>query len=532
MGVSMKVGAQTLTQLALLLAACLAPSLNAQTPTSGGITGVVSDTSDAVIPGAIVEAQDDSKGSTQKTVANAEGLYLFPFMAPGSYTLTFTHPGFEAVTRKLEVPLGPPATLNVRLKIATARTMVQVTEEAPLIKAESGDVSTTLSRRQISQVPNPGNDRTYIVQTAPGMIMDTDNGNGNFSNLGMPGTSNLFTLNGMNDNDFGNNTNINGALNLSLGANEIEEVTVVSNGYSSQYGGAAGANVNYITKSGGNEYHGNATYFWNGGVLNANDWINNATGVPRAPDNANQWAASLGGPIRKDKLFFFFNTEGVRVHLPIPSQVVLPSPQFEKATISNIDALFGTASASDAFYKKIFSLYNAAPGAARALPGNFSDPLGCGSFVGPAGLGTNVPCAVHFATTEGRPSDQSLISGRIDWNLRNNDRAFLLLQYDHGHQATYTDPISPLFNVDSNQPAWQGQLIETHAFGSSAANQLLVAGWWQGKKFQPANLSQTLTAFPPTSTGLPPALSPAWAGWTSFFPRAETLLASRLQMIL
>jgi Carboxypeptidase regulatory-like domain len=495
----MKFGFQSLTLLSFLLVV-LATSLNAQTPTSGGIIGVVTDTSDAVVPGAIVKVQDNSKGSVQTTTTNAEGLYLFSFLMPGAYILTCTHPGFEEASRNVGIPLGPPVTLNIPLKIAGAKTTIEVTEQAPLFKAENGDVSATLTRQQISQVPNPGNDRTYIVQTAPGMIMDTDGGSGNFSNLGMPGTSNLFTLNGMNDDDLGANTNVNGALNLSLGANEIEEATVVSNGYSSQFGGAAGANVNYITKSGSNEFHGNAIYFWNGRVFNANDWINKANGVERPPDNANQWAASFGGPIRRDHLFFFLNTEGVRALLPIPAQVVIPSPQFADATIANIDALFGPSSASDAFYKNIFNLYSGAPGSNRAINGNFSDPLGCGpSFTGPNGLGTTVPCAVHFSTTEGRPSSQSLISGRVDWNIRDSDRAFLRLQYDNGHQATYTDPINPLFNIDSNQPAWQGQFVETHAFGPSAANQFLFAGWWQGKIFKPADLPQTLAAFP---TGL------------------------------
>ena len=517
MNVSVKLSVQTLAFLAPLLGVCFPPSLRAQSTTSGGITGVVTDPSDAVVSHVIVQAQDNTRGATQETTTTAEGSYQFSFLLPGSYTLTFTCPGFDTVARKLDVPLGPPVTLNVRLRIAAKQTTVQVTEDAPLIKAENGDVSATLIRPQISQVPNPGNDRTYIVQTAPGMIMDTDGGNGNFSNLGMPGTSNLFTVNGMIDNDFGGNVNVAGALGLSLGSNEVEEVTVVSNAYSSEFGGAAGANVNYITKSGSNEFHGNAIYYWNGRILNSNNWFNNTSGVERPPDNANQWAASLGGPIKRDKLFFFFNTEGAGVLLPIPAQVVLPSQQFEAAAITNIDSRFGSNSASDAFYKKIFALYNGAPNAARALPGNFSDPLGCGLFVGPNGLGTNVPCAVHFSTTLGRPSDQSLYSGRVDWNFRKSDRAFLLIRYDHGYQASYTDPISPLFNAGTDVPSWQGQLVETHAFGPLAANQFLVSAWWQGLIVEQANRAQSLSAFP-TAIDWPTGIFTNLGGIDNFTP--------------
>lgn len=147
----MKLRSQTLPFLALLLAVSPRNSLNAQTPASGGITGVVTDPNDAVVPHAIVELQNNAKATTQKTITNADGLYLFSFLLPDSYRLTFTHQDFEVASRKVDVPLGPPVTLNVRLKIAVARTTIEVAVEAPLVKAENGDVSATLTRQQISQ---------------------------------------------------------------------------------------------------------------------------------------------------------------------------------------------------------------------------------------------------------------------------------------------------------------------------------------------------------------------------------------------
>jgi hypothetical protein len=495
--------------------------LSAQSTTSGGLTGVVTDPEDAVIPHADVELEDNAKGTTLRANTNAEGVYQFSFLLPSSYTLTVAHPGFQTTKHILDVSLGTPATLNIRLAIASARTTVNVTEEGPLIQAENGDASTTINRLQVSQVPNPGNDLTYIAQTSPGAIMNTDGGLGNFSILGMPGRSNLFTLNGMSDTDNVSNVNYSGALNLLLGQNQIQEATVVSNGYSGQFGGAAGSNINYITKSGGNEFHGNAVYFWNGRVFNANDWINNANGVPRPFDIANQWAGSLGGPIKKDKLFFFVDTEGLRVLLPSAFQVVLPSAQFEAATIANIDTRFGSTSASDAFYKQIFNLYNATSGASAATSGiSVADPIGCQGFVGPNGLGTSVPCSIHFRKTIGRPTGESLVSGRMDWNIRTTDRAFFLLQYDHGDQASYTDPISPLFNFDSQQPWWQSQLNETHSFGPSAVNQLLVAGTWFGPIFKLRNPLQSLSAFPTVLTL--PVFTPL-GGEDSFLPAGENI---------
>ena len=188
--------------------------------------------------------------------------------------------------------------------------------------------------------------------------------------LGYAGDLNLFTVNGMNDNL--GHLSFTSASGMLLGQNQIQEATVVSDGYSGHFGDAPGSFVNYVTKSGGNDFHGNAEYFWNGSVLNATDWITKAFGNPRPFDIANQWAGSVGGPIHKNRLFFFFDAEGLRVLLPSPVQVILPSPQFEAATIANIDSRLGSTSPSDAFYRQIFNLYNATPGAASAAPGGFN----------------------------------------------------------------------------------------------------------------------------------------------------------------
>ncbi len=504
----------------LLFLVSISNRLHAQTATSGGLAGVVTDPSDAVIPNAQVEIRDIAKGLTQTTHTDDDGGYQFSFLAPSSYTLVVTHAGFKTENRAVDVLLGPPGTMNVRLKIARTNTTVTVTEEAPLVQAENGDVSTTMNQRQISEVPNPGGDLTYIAQTAPGAVMNTEIGSdGSFSILGMPATSNLFTLNGMNINNMAYGTNVSGALNMLLGQNQVQEATVVSNGYSGQFGSVAGSNINYITKSGSNEFHGNAVYFWNGRAFNANDWIFRANGIPRPFDTANQWAGSFGGPIKSDKLFFFFNTEGLRILIPQGFFVVLPSKQFEEATIANIDSRFGPSSASDAFYKQIFNLYNGTHGANAATPGTFTNPLGCSGFVGPNGLGTTLPCAVHFFATIGLTSDQSLVSGRVDWNVGGNDRAFLLIQYDHGFQASYTDPINPLFNVGSSQPDWEGQFIETHAFGNSAANQFILAGWLQEAFFEPASFTKTLAAFPTVLNWNPTGLFTNLGGFDNFYPQ-------------
>ncbi len=504
----------------LTLTLCSIHDLRAQTTTTGGLTGVVCDPSHAVVPNAVVELRDTAKGTMQTGKTGGDGVYRFFFLAPGRYALTVTHEGFRKESHDVNVLLGPPGTRNITLEIAGGTATVKVTDEMPLLQAENGDVSATMNQKQISEVPNPGNDLTYIAQTAPGAIMNTDSigygGLGNFSILGMPGTSNLFTLNGMNNNNIQVNVNNSGVMGMMLGQNEVQEAAIVTNGYSAQFGGAAGANVNYLTKSGGNAFHGNAQYYWNGSALNANDWIDNAYGNPRPFDITNQWAGSLGGPIVKDRLFFFFDTEGMRLVLPFGNTVVLPSARFESATMTNIDAIFGPMSESHTFYQKIFNLYNSTPGVSVATPGNFNDSLGCNGWQGPDGLGTTEACAVHFFENLYHPSSESIASGRVDWNIEANDRVFLLVQYDHGTRAAQVDPINAAFTAYTQQPWWQGQLSETHTIGPSAANQFLLAGTYISQISSVANPAQTQATFPTvlnwSNAGNPFSLLGGWDG--------------------
>jgi hypothetical protein len=222
----------------------------AQTTTSGALTGVITDQTNAVVPDAEIEIKDTARGTTQSTKADSEGLYQFFFLAPGRYELVVTHDGFREEGRTVQVLLGPPVTVNISLQIATATSEVKVTDEAPLIHADNGDVSATMNQEQVRELPNQGNDLTNIAQLAPGAVMNTDNNFGPaFSILGMPGVSYLHTIDGMNTTDTAGNVQQVGSLFLTLGQNLVQEATVVTTGYSGQFGGAAGGNINYVTQS-------------------------------------------------------------------------------------------------------------------------------------------------------------------------------------------------------------------------------------------------------------------------------------------
>ena len=285
----MRLGPRYCILTVVMFVPVLVGRMNGQTTTSGALSGVVIDPTNAVVPDATVQIKDITEGRTQSAKSDGEGVYQFSFLRPGRYTLNVTHAGFQEERESVTIQVGPPATVNVTLLVAKASSEIKVSDEAPIIRAETADASTNVTHQQVSEVPNPGNDLTYIAQTTPGSVMNTDNGFGSkFSILGMPGFSYAFTVDGVSITENTLNIVRGGPLGLTLGANQVQEATVVTSGYSGQFGNAAGGNVNYVTKSGGNAFHGNAQYYWNGTVLNANDWFNKAFDNSRPLSIANQ----------------------------------------------------------------------------------------------------------------------------------------------------------------------------------------------------------------------------------------------------
>jgi outer membrane receptor protein involved in Fe transport len=474
--------------LRLLLFALISVLAVSQSITSGDISGVVTDPSGAVVPNAKVTVVSDATGETHTANSNGQGVYRFSFLKPGSYTVSATSAGLQAASHRVQVGIGQVATANIGMTLTAASTTVDVTTST--LQIDNADLSTTFSNQQISLVPNPGNDLSAVAQTAPGAIMNTQGGFGNFSTYGLPGTSNLFTLNGQNDNDPFLNLNNSGATNLLLGINDVQEATVTNNGYSGQYGQLAGSQVNYVSKSGENSFHGNAIYYWNGRVMNANDYLNNlaiagSPSTPRPFDNVNQWAASIGGPIKKDRTFFFFNYEGLRVIIPTASQVRIPTAEFQAATLAN---LAGKDPAAIPFYQNMFGLYNAVHGS----------QVGTGSCSTLSVLTLAGPCFNRLQTTQNNFTHEYQMSLRIDQKFSDKDSIFGRVQTDQGVQATFTDPINPAFNTQSTQPEYQGQLSETHLFGSSAVNEFKLSGQWYTAFFDNPDRQAALAIFPTT----------------------------------
>jgi len=462
---------------------------SAQSVISGDIAGTITDPSGAVVPNANVTVKSLDTGEVKNVVSNDAGAYRVSLLKPGQYEITVTASGFQNAEEKLTVQAGIVAAGSLKMTLGGSSQTVEVSAEAlPLIHTEDANISTNFDQRQVQSMPNPGNDITFLGQLAPGSTINTTTqatngmfGYGNFSSFGLPATSNNFTVNGTDENDPFFNVNNSGATNILLGNNEISEATVISNAYSAQYGGLGGAQMNEITRSGANRFHGNMVYWWNGSSLNANEYFNNQQGVKRPFDNDNQWAAAIGGPVKKDKLFFFVNTEGLRVVFPTNTAVYIPSASYQSSVLTSVAA---NNPSELPFYQNMFSLYNNANGAAGAVP-----------FVDDGGVNPDVNT---FRSTASSGANEWILTGRADWNIGDNDKMYVRYKQDKGFQPSFTDPINPLFNLTSNQPSYEGQLAETHTFSPNIINQLSINGSYYRAIFQAPDPAANLAAFPGT----------------------------------
>ena len=517
--------------LLVVLAIFCGSAVWAQSVTAGDISGVVTDATGAVIPNAKVTVTNTVNGGIHVTSASDLGSYRVSLLVPGSYTVSVTAPGFTTTTSTVLVAAGAVSTANLSLSVGHADTVVEVTGSFEIINTENGDVTTAFTTEQVQALPNPGNDLTYVAQTAPGSVMNTGTtagGYGNFSSFGISGLSNMFTLDGGYENDPFLNLNNTGASNLTLGNNEVDTVTVISPAFSSQFGGLGGAQVNEITTAGTNRLHGNLSYFWDGRALNSNDWFNKQNeafyGLKNQPVfvNANQWGASIGGPIKKDKLFFFVNTEGIRATTPATADVTAPNAAMEACTRGSdpggtrtlidgstqtytscatlnaaadngtINALAGKASTNP---DEVGNLgdgipFAAAPASQLAQMNRIYNTFDTSPLRPPASQVTqdaNDPATVIYLAHNSAFLPEWQLTARVDYKIGAKDNYFIHYKQDKGTQPTFVDLISPLFSALSPQPSWEGQMSETHQFTTSLVNQLVLTGNYYSAPFQNTN---------------------------------------------
>jgi hypothetical protein len=464
--------------LAFLLASVSVNKAVGQSLIAGDISGRVIDPTESVVPNAIVNLKSLDTGTAQRTTTSGEGFYQFALLKPGHYQLSTSVTGFAIAIRDVTVAVGQTTQVDLKLKISGAKEIVEVTDTTPLISSDPGN-RTIFTPTEVSLLPAPGGDITTIAFTAPGVVVSPGTGFGNFTANGLPANSNLFTINGENDNGPLSNLNISGASNLTLGMNEVQEATVTTNPYAGQYGQLIGAQVSYVTKSGTNDFHGNAEYWWNGRIMNADNWFNNAEGGTRPFANANQWAASIGGPFRKDKTWFFLNTEGLRFVLPVVNSITVPTPDFASALLANIQA---TQPKQAQTYQTILNLWGDAARGRNPIISP-SQSSGCVAGVVPGWL-AGAPCSEDVVVARSALANEWILAGRIDLSLGPKDDLFFRFQFDHGLQPAVLDPVSADFDVLSSQPFSHYQLQERHVFNANRTNAFIASVGHSNALFQ------------------------------------------------
>ena len=485
-----------------------------QGETTSAIVGQVTDSTNAVLPGATVTITNRDTGLRRSAKTDDAGRFNFPQLKPGTYSVKAEAQGFEPQQNDAVFSgLGQKQTVNFTLAVARSSQTVEVNSEAPIINPGNANTSTTLDSPALENLPNPGGDLTYPLQFAPGALINTagngndfvggTNGYGNVEFNGLPALSNGYIVDGLETNDPLTNLNSGLSTNLVLGMNSISEVTVNTLSYSVDQGRYGASQVNYVTKSGTNQFHGNLYELWNGSILNAANYFTNATPGNRKPHSTlNHFGGSLGGAIIRDKLFFFFDSEWVRIALPIFSTITVPSSSFQQYVLQQLplggrDSITGTTYAPAPelvpFYQKMFSLY-------RNTSGTPLSVLGCPFNSDGSTAAGNPPngngCANRQGVSHSSDDHEQVQTARIDYNIHAKDTAWFRFQADTGVQAAYTDPINPLFNSVSPQPLYSFAAGYTHLFSQNLVNYFNPAFSWYESLFAPSDFQKTLSTFP------------------------------------
>jgi hypothetical protein len=465
-----------------------------QGETTSAIIGQVSDASGAVVPGATITIHNAETGLQRTATSDDSGRFNFPQLKPGRYSVRVEAQGFEAQQNdSVTAGLGQKQSVNFSLRVAQAREHVEVSDEAVLLNPENATTSSTLSAPALENLPNPGGDLTYPLQFAAGALANTagsgndfvgsTNGYGNVEFNGLPALSNGYIVDGLETNDPLTNLNSGLSTNLVLGLNSISEVTVNTLSYAVDQGRYGASQVNYVTKSGSNQFHGSLYELWNGAALDAADYFTNATPGNHKPGSVvNHFGGSLGGPIVHDKLFFFFDSEWVRIALPIVTAATVPTPGFQSYVLQHVPP------SEAAFYENMFSLYQNTAGTPQAILGC---PLGSG-----ASNNDGSGCANRQSVSHSSDDHEQVQTVRIDYNINAKNTTWYRFQADTGVQAAYTDPINPLFNSVSPQPLYSFASGYTHVFSQNLVNYLNPAFSWYSSLFEPADFPKTLAAFP------------------------------------
>ena len=446
-------------------------SLPAQTVT-GTLSGHIKDPSGATAPKVSIKAVNENTGGVREATTNDDGYFQFSFLPLGLYDVTVSMSGFRSVEKKgVVIELNKNTVSDFVLEVAPVATTVEVRGgEMPLIDTTTGEVKSTLNEQQVEATPLPGRNFISLVEQIPGFqpaafnnsSNNPTNSTGSYAAFNGQGTrSATFQIDGVNNDDSSENQN-----RQNVNISTIKEFQVLTNAYSAEFGRAGGAVVLVQTKSGTNRFHGDAYDFIQNDIFNANDYFLNQSGAKRPPVRRNQYGGTIGGPIWKNKLFFFGSGERVSnvgkgsisrfIWLPSdgpracnPGEKPAPKGPYcvDPATHPNIQRDLN-------FIKSVMNLWNT-PELQGKTP---NDPAACAQLIASgrqnrcvlvSGLGFSFPISDY--------------TGRLDWNTTNSTT--MALRYQYGRQINQSPRIvmGDNFGTNNNRQYNLGYTL-THVF--------------------------------------------------------------------
>lgn len=466
------------------------PGSMAQTASTGAVTGTVSDSSGSIVPDAKITLTNQATGETRTVVSQANGSYTIPLLLPGAYRAEFSRTGFkQAIKPDLMVNVTETARLDIQLEVGSVQEQVTVTAEAVLLQTESSALGRVTDRQLVGNLPLVTRNYTQIVTLSPGIAANVTNatelgrgsgGNsqGNFRAHGASGGDNNFQMNGVQINDLQASGSFSGGIAIP-NPDAIQEFKVQTGQYDATYGRNAGANVNVVTRSGGNDFHGSVFEFFRNDALNANEFFRNKAGQKKGVLKQNQYGFTLGGPIRKEKLLFFLSYQGMRQINGVSSGSTANffTPAFtndrSRAALGKLfagqaGAFGGTAVTADGanISPQALALLNLKlPNGQYAIPTpqtiNASQPFALQGF-----SAFSVPATFRedqfIANLDYLQSDKSKFAGRFFWAGSNQNQSLPTSQL-----ATS----APGFPLLTDNRLRNGSLTHTYTFSSTLLNE-------------------------------------------------------------
>lgn len=460
------------TSFAILATFLLAASAWAQVGNST-ISGAIRDSSDAPLPGAAVAAVNTATGVRQETVSNSEGLYRFPNLIPGNYTIEATAEGFQKVSRgPVVVQVSQTISIEIALPVGQISETITVTEQAPLVETQSSNVSQTINRQMLAGLPLPNRAASTLASLAPGVVM-VDSGAGTaenypvFSAAGGRVRNQMFMLDGANVTNAAGLTRPQQLVSLPVDA--MQEFTVVTNNYAAEYGHSTGGVVSMSTRSGTNQYHGSVFESLRNNVFDARNFF----ATRRPPIRLNQFGGTFGGPIRKDKTHFFTTWERT---IQLASDTLTSTVPTLANRTGDFSDLKSTSGSPVIIYDPAStSGRSRTPFAGNVIPLTRLDPVAVkalGYYPRPNRQGT-INNANNYVGNSANRLNRDIIMGRLDHQLSPNDQ--LTARYYINNSATHDSGTYgvPTADPTSNITDVRVQSIlgsYTHSFGPSLIN--------------------------------------------------------------